>query len=118
MRRAYFDRNGNPISSEQWSRLFEDREYRRVAETKLPTCWVSTVWLGLDHRSPRHFTVHDPGRNHGSVHEPPTRPIIFETMVLIAGDWTDQRRCSTEAEARAQHDEMVKRYSEEQKGVN
>ena len=47
----YYDRQGNPLTLEEWAATFEARQdQKRVAETTLPNGrWVSTVWLGLDH---------------------------------------------------------------------
>ena len=75
----------------------EDREYKRVDETTVGPYWVSTVWLGLDHR----FAGEGP-------------PIIFETMIFQTdqdglGHGLDDQRYCTEAEAKAGHLEMVKR---------
>lgn len=49
---------------------------------------ISTVFLGLDHN----FSEHGP-------------PLLFETMIFCDGESLDyQRRCSTWAEAEAQHE--------------
>lgn len=87
----YFDRKGNPITSEQWSAGFCDMDKKRVAFDKLPDAEVSTVWLGLDH----------------SYGDGP--PLIFETLVF--GGTLDQEmdRYSSEAEALAGHAKMVQR---------
>jgi hypothetical protein len=65
----YYDRQGKPITAEQWSAL-RTSEYKRVAETTIGPLWVSTVWLGIDHG----FEIR--GRKH--------RPVIFETMIFPA----------------------------------
>ena len=87
----WYDRDGNPIGLDQL-----DSIEKRVAETMLDSCWVSTVWLGLDH---------------AFMGGP---PLIFETMVFPAkdGEVTDYcelnaKRYSTEAQAREGHDRMV-----------
>lgn len=94
----YYDRQGNPITMHEWAAALETQ--RRVAETTLPDGkWVSTVWLGLDHRF-------------GSG-----APVIFETMVFPAdGDFgdIDCERYSTEAEALAGHAAMVEKWSKPQ----
>jgi hypothetical protein len=93
-----FDREGKPITLEQWAQLFENAAYKRVAEATLPDGkWVSTVWLGLDHS----FMDEGP-------------PVIFETMVFSSKedmDELDQRRYSTEAEALAGHHEAVQEWT-------
>jgi len=96
MRMGYFNRQGQPMSWEQWAAAFEDLGAKRVAETILPDGkWVSTVWLGLNHQ----------------FGEGP--PLIFETMVFSArgaGDELDFYRYSTEAEAVAGHEAMVRKW--------
>ena len=96
MRMGYFNRQGQPMSLEQWAVALEDRSANRVAETTLPNGnWVSTVWLGLNHR----------------FGEGP--PLIFETMVFLArgdGGELDCDRYSTEAEAVAGHEAMVRKW--------
>jgi hypothetical protein len=85
----YFDRNGQPMTEEEWARAFEDIEMRRVLETALHDGKrISTVWLGLDH-----------GLG--------ARPLIFETMVFEGEHSLDCERYATEAEARAGHEAMV-----------
>lgn len=92
----YYDRQGNPIT--EWARLLDDKTYQRVAETTLPDGkWVSTVWLGLNHR-------YSAGP-----------PLIFETIVFRNHDdygELDCERYSTEAEALAGHEAMVKKWTE------
>jgi len=89
-----FDRAGRPITLEEFDRLLSDPDVRRVAEDVVGPYWISTVWLGLDHR----FRGDGP-------------PLIFETMVFGdgGGDMSgiDQRRWSTEDEARRGHAEIV-----------
>ena len=136
-----FDRQGNPISFDEWSRLFSGKEYQSVArleETRDDgsTVLISTVWLGFSHN----FGGKGP-------------PLIFETMIFIrtpdqeaverrnralipavslaiaAGDFEGapeyedpaepyhpfherQWLWSTEEEAKAGHDLVVKAYRE------
>lgn len=94
-----YDRDGKPISLDQWTQLHGNIEYLRVAQTELGPYTVSTVWLGIDHGW---------GRSHA--------PIIFETMVFAMHEpAADQRpewldycdRYSTEEEARRGHEEAV-----------
>lgn len=63
----YYDREGQPISQDEWAGLLGHDEYRRVAETTIDDFWVSTVWLGLNH-----------SLGGGKL--------IFETMVFTVGD--------------------------------
>jgi uncharacterized protein (DUF1684 family) len=110
----YYDRQGRPMTTEQWCERLADESYKRIAETTLfDGTWISTVWLGLDH-----------GFGDGP-------PLIFETMVfpklgppvtiteLIAdpraGDhWIEQEghRYPTEAAALAGHDQIVAKITE------
>ena len=101
----YFDKQGIAIKAEtgeqddclKWGRMFEDKEYCQIAETTLADgTYVSTVWLGLNHR----FT------------DGP--PLIFETMTFSPNDnmdEQDQERYSTEEEALAGHQRMVEKWS-------
>lgn len=95
----WYDRNGQPITTEQANTLLGDPAYKRVALTDITSASdptvnyrVSTVWLGT---------------NHNFVDDGP--PIIFETMVFGGGEEQDQTmwRWSTEAGARAGHAEIV-----------
>jgi hypothetical protein len=81
----HYDRQGRPITFEQWARTLEHD--RRVAFDALPGCEISTVWLGIDH-------------NFGKG-----PPLIFETMIFGGPDDLDrsQWRYATEEEARAGH---------------
>lgn len=85
-----YDRQGRPISLDEWARSRKDT--MRVDETKVGERHnVSTVHLGLDH-------------SHGGP-----VPIIFETMVFSDNRRLDNycERYATEAEAVAGHDRIV-----------
>lgn len=71
---GYYDRQGNPMTLEQWAKTFEDPNSKRVAETTIGDWWVSTVWLGLDHGFESLFERDDDPE--------PYRPVIFETMIF------------------------------------
>jgi hypothetical protein len=94
----YYGRDGRPLDQRSAWELMEDIEYKRVASTDVGPYWVSTVWLGLDHRW---------------IGEGP--PVIFETMVFAISQREDGTGCGefdtvrycTEAEALAGHEEMV-----------
>jgi len=68
----YYGKDGEPLPQEIAWRLFEDMEYKRVDSTDVGPYWVSTVWLGLDHR----FMGDGP-------------PLIFETMVFLKAQRDD-----------------------------
>jgi len=93
----WYDRAGLPIDIHEWSRLHSIEDYIRVGSTDVGPYWVSTVWLGIDHR----FYGEGP-------------PVIFETMVFAKEDRgtgslpdLDCRRYCTESEALAGHQETV-----------
>jgi hypothetical protein len=82
--------------------LMGDRDYKIIKQEDLPNgYWVSTVWLGLDHRF---------GDTTGL-------PVIFETMVFnhkwgrSMADHDMERYC-TEEEARAGHARMVEKWKD------
>lgn len=101
----YFDRDGQPMTLWEWAAKCEDLEYKRVAEyTFEDGTYVSTVWLGLNHR-------------HGGSGP----PLIFETMIFAPdhpgsvtpyslGRSIAEQRYATEAEARAGHLAMIDAY--------
>lgn len=95
MRPLHYDRQGRPITLEQWALLFEAGTDRVVEQTALSNgLWVSTVWLGLDHN----YTGVGP-------------PIIFETLVFpteAGGAEIDGHRYATEEQARAGHAAFVR----------
>jgi hypothetical protein len=86
----YFNREGEPISHETWRELFEDFEYRSVAQWRGENgATVSTVWLGLAH-------------GFG-----PTGAMIFESLYSCPGEEDEVYRYGTEEEARASHQRLV-----------
>jgi hypothetical protein len=99
---AYYDRAGQRIRFRQWARMIENPEAKRVAVDTLDNgVYVSTVWLGLDHR----FLGTGP-------------PLIFETMVFLPTDdgyggpvTADSVRYSTEADAAAGHARTVQLWA-------
>jgi len=92
----FYDRDGKPITMGDWVKKLEDHDYVVVKLTELGGFRVSTVWLGFDHR------FHS---RKGSD------PILFETIVFgPKGSVEEQQRYTTEAEARAGHDQTVARW--------
>jgi hypothetical protein len=86
----YFDRDGKPMSQQDWSTRFHDLDYKRVAVHERGDEMVSTVWVGMDMGFTRGL------------------PIIFETMVFGYGDWDQfQARYATEEEALIGHEQIV-----------
>lgn len=45
-----YDREGNPISLDEFCKLREDREYIVVQQDHIDNWLVSTVWLGVDYQ--------------------------------------------------------------------
>lgn len=92
----YFDRENNPITNEQWMKLFEDNEYRFVKRTNLHDgTEISTIWLGLVHGSS------------------PEGPLVFETIVSHNGSNEEEMyRYATEQRA-LEHHEYLAGYQEE-----
>jgi hypothetical protein len=92
---AFFDRKGKRIENIlAWAKLVSDAKYKRIDESTLSDgTWISTVWLGANHR----FGGGGP-------------PLIFETMVFKSGDSVDVDRYATEADAIKGHQEMVAKW--------
>jgi hypothetical protein len=78
-----------------WARSFEEDD-RIVKQEDVGNVWVSTVFLGIDH----------------SFNGGP--PLLFETMAFYGRGGHDllQYRCSTWAEAEAQHEGAVQEAGE------
>ena len=103
----HYDREGRAISLAAWAVLFEDFRYKRIARSKVPGGWVSTVWLGLDHR-------------YGLLDRGTQAPIIFETMAFWSpsDDCRTMDRYATEAEALAGHRRIVAQLRAEAKTLD
>lgn len=90
----FVDRNGGPITIEEFMEKMADEEYRCVELTVIEkgseVCNVSTVWLGVDHSLG--------GGN----------PVLFETMIFGGSHAGFERRYETEIEALSGHAEAVK----------
>lgn len=85
-----YDRQGNPISLEEFGRLHRDKTYVVLACTEIESYLISTVWLGI---------------NHNFLDGP---PLIFETMVFDENHHDVAiNRYATEEEALEGHETMV-----------
>jgi hypothetical protein len=63
---AFYNEQGEEISTDEWERLIKDKTYFKVSSDVLPDGnWVSTVWIGLNQV---------PGLS--------DTPMFFETMVF------------------------------------
>lgn len=86
------DRKPVPADLMEWAKFFErGDDARRVGHTTFDGGYVSTVFLGLDHR-------------YGA----PGDPLIFETMIFGGPHDGYQERYSTWDQAEAGHAEAVK----------
>lgn len=96
---GYYDKEGKPITSSEWAKLFQDVEYKVVRQTTTKNNYfISTVWLGLDH-------------GHGL-----DEILIFETMVFdmkngFTGRDLFMERYETEEQAKQGHREAVWRFA-------
>jgi hypothetical protein len=113
---SYFDREGFPMSLEDWATRFQDHDYKIVKQERSGKYLVSTVWVGIN------------------MCFRPDLPIqIFETIVFSIEDEKhdnpDQlvRGDSTEEEALVGHERVwlggnvidgyMQRYSTEQEAL-
>ena len=100
MSRHYIlDKEGNahPTDVMTWARWFEEKNLRVVGQTEIGAFFVSTVFLGIDHR----FGGEGP-------------PILWETYVFHSpdGDSRMRRYCSrSEAEERSSRAGFASRHS-------
>ena len=80
----------------EWARFMETGAHR-VALSEIEGVWISTVFLGLDHR------LSGDGE-----------PELFETMINAQGDWgPHQARCTTWDQAEQQHATAVAMVSQQ-----
>lgn len=89
----YFDRQGNPITVEEWARLRQRYDERLVGRTTVGEYSVTTVWLGYDQTC---------GQSE--------QPRYFGTLVGRVGDMMDASRewvWADAAEAEAGHWTLV-----------
>lgn len=119
----YLDRNGNPLTLEEWADSFgKDFETsRRVDETTVGRHWISTVWLGLDHQfhpdGPPQIFETMIFRDSGNESEGPS----YETPIFHTARWGYKRnlhiadyqwRYSTEEQALAGHRAVVRKVED------
>lgn len=83
------------LASAKEAAEFRKTHHHAIKQTSLANCWISTVFLGLDH-------AHGGGP-----------PVLFETMVFPShGDWgeIDGDRYHSRAEALEGHERMVEKH--------
>lgn len=73
---------------EEWARAFDTKK-RIVAQDRIGGCFISTVFLGIDHQ-------------YGDG-----PPLIFETMIFRGGDGDETMRCESWEQAERQHKDAV-----------
>jgi hypothetical protein len=97
-RPVYYDRQGAPMTMQQWAQRFEDEDYRHIARDVIgpdepldpaPLIIVSTFWLGLNHdwRS--------------------GEPLIYETIIVGGEHDASGMWYATERQAREGHRRVV-----------
>ena len=106
-RPVYYDRQGKPMTRQQWAEKFEDEDYRHIARDVIgpeepldpaPLITVSTFWLGLNHdwRS--------------------DEPLIYETIIVGGGHDAIGMRYATETQAREGHRRAVEELRAARRG--
>lgn len=112
----YFDKKQRPLSRVRYAQLMEDEHYSRIGFERLsPTCFVSTIWVGMKHFSysaePVIFETKAfqefPGEFHEIGAEIGVPPIRFPKREELA-----QERYYTEREALAGHARIVREQRE------
>jgi hypothetical protein len=63
-RSRHYDKQGNPITTEEWAALHGET-YTEIGDYRIGPYWVSTVWLGVNHN-----------------HHPFGPPVIFTTTIF------------------------------------
>lgn len=83
---AYFNRQGEPITADEWGVEFARWPERQLARDRIGDATVSTVWMGI-----------------GVNYDPAGRPLIFESEVTGLDDEARRYSWPTESEALAGH---------------
>lgn len=97
---SHRDKGGRPLELLAWAALYEDLDYRLVAETEVGDALVRTMWEGID------AGVVGAGD-------------MFHTGVRRAGRWSDAwagHHPCTVIEAEAAHELVVAKVREQQAG--
>lgn len=93
----YFDKEGKPLTMEEWMGLFGDWNYRVIANscdtTRNKVIVVSTVWLGIPHG-----------------YDGKGRPAIFETLIEVDGEEEGMVRYVSAVEAIDGHRAVCLKY--------
>lgn len=91
----FYNKVGQEIDSETWTKLFQSDEYKIIRQEALPDGkWVSTIWIGIDFKD-KNLEIFE--------------TIVFDSQENLNG--IDMDRYSTEREALNGHIFMVKKYS-------
>jgi hypothetical protein len=97
-RPLYYDRQGQPMTMQQWAEKCQDENYTHIARDVIgpdepldpaPLITVSTLWCGV---------------NHDLRHD---EPLIYETVIIGGGYDATGMRYATEKQAREGHRRAV-----------
>src|SRR6476646_10449034 len=97
-RPLYYDRQGQPMTMQQWAEKCQDENYTHIARDAIgpdepldpaPLLTVSTLWCGV---------------NHDLRHD---EPLIYETVIIGGGYDATGMRYATEKQAREGHRRAV-----------
>lgn len=84
---TYYNRNGEPISVDEWTDLYDDKDYRRVALAKIGDVEVLTAWIGISYGD-------------GTMGS-------YESLIFDDDRGIDGCYYATETEAKAGHERIV-----------
>lgn len=84
-------RKGEPMELLEWAKAFEEDEIRQVALDHVGPYMISTIWLGID--------------------EPLLARCLFESVAFLDGVRVEERFSDTEAEALAEHAEVLANWT-------
>lgn len=90
----YIEIDGKPVlcaSIKEWNTWFTNNNTRKIDYTYFEDCYVSTVFLGIDHR----FDMKG-------------KPILYETMIFGGKDDGYQKRYTSREEASIGHDQACR----------
>lgn len=103
----FFDKNGEPITADEWVTVFKWKDYFRLFD-KVNGYMILTNWMGVDgptaeERLSKKFFF--------QKWEPNKPPMINQTIVWDAdGEMVASYRYPNSKEATAKHNELVEQY--------
>ncbi len=87
---GFWDRDGCPMELLDWAKAFGDVPGRTLALTQVDDTSIITVWLGVDE-------------------DDEVPPRIFGSIAMTSGEYHDEIRACTQAEAMEAHARLVQR---------